>query len=616
MLSDKEKQEIIRRIERGQPLPDKYRWILFDANRRQVELVWNGKTSEVCNTVLPFQTIEQVDEPRAEKPDSEESIPLFSIDERGRQLKGWTNKLIWGDNKLVLSALKNGPLRREIEAQGGLKLIYADPPFDVGADFTMPIKIGDDTFTKTPNILEEIAYRDTWGEGADSYLSMIYERLLLMRDLLADDGSIYLHCDWRLNSHIRLVLNEIFGSKNFRNEIIWHYSNLSATKGYFHRKHDTIFFLCKNREEYKFNPDAVRVPYAKTSMDRVKYKGSGFAKKAEGSWIHEAGKIPDDVWEIPLLKGNELLGYPTQKPEKLIERIIRASSNEGDLVADFFCGSGTTVAVAEKLGRKWIASDLGKFAIHTTRKRMISVQRECKASGKNYRAFEILNLGKYERQHFAAVNRNLRPLDQQKERQSKRDEFVQLILHAYHAQKVEQFRVFHGKKQDRMVVVGPIDMPVNRLDIEAAIAECRQHRVTKVDVLGFEFEMGLFPHALEEAKAQGIALTPKYIPREVFDKLVVEKNQVVFHDMAYMGLRPYIVEGKAGKMSTVAVELTGFSVYWTQDSIANAEMALEKKRSGSKIIVDSGRIVKVSKDKRGIQRREVLTKEWTDCTGR
>ena len=225
--------------------------------------------------------------------------------------------------------------------------------------------------------------------------------------------------------------------------------------------------------------------------------------------------------------------------------------------------------------------------------------------GQNYRAFEILNLGKYERQHFVAVNRNLRPSDQQRQCHQKRAEFVQLILHAYGAQKVEQFRVFHGRKQDRMVVVGPIDMAVNRLDIEEVIGACRRHRVAKVDVLGFEFEMGLFPHALEEAKSQGIALSPKYIPREVFDKRAVERNQVVFHDMAYIGLRPHIVERKAGKLPTVAVELTGFSVYWTQDSIANAEMALEKKRSGSKIIVDNGQIVKVSKDKQGVLRREV-----------
>jgi adenine-specific DNA-methyltransferase len=162
-LSDTEKQEVIRFLEAGKPLPDKYRFLLFD-DKREVELVWNGKTDEVCNVVLPFQVIEQVDEPRAEKVKQQPN--LFTFDERGRQLSGWTNKLIWGDNKLILSSLKNGPLREEIEKQGGIKLIYIDPPFDVGADFSMDIEIGDDTFTKKPNILEEIAYRDTWGKGA------------------------------------------------------------------------------------------------------------------------------------------------------------------------------------------------------------------------------------------------------------------------------------------------------------------------------------------------------------------------------------------------------------------------------------------------------------------
>ncbi len=157
-----------------------------------------------------------MDEPRAEK-DTRLQMSMFDLDSRGRQLKGWTNKLIWGDNKLILSSLKNGPLREEIEKQGGLKLIYIDPPFDVGADFSMDIEIPSsdgtsDTFTKKPNILEEIAYRDTWGKGADSFIAMIYERLVLMRDLLAQDGSIYVHCDWRVNSYIRLVLDEVFGS--------------------------------------------------------------------------------------------------------------------------------------------------------------------------------------------------------------------------------------------------------------------------------------------------------------------------------------------------------------------------------------------------------------------
>ena len=184
-LTEQEQQDIIRFIEADKPLPEKYRFLLFE-DKREVELVWNGKTNEVCNVVLPFQTIEQVDEPRAEKPeDTAAQQDLFSTDSRGRQLKGWTNKLIWGDNKLILSSLKNGPLREEIERQGGLKLIYIDPPFDVGADFSMDIEIGGDTFTKKPNILEEIAYRDTWGQGADSFISMIYERLVLMRDLLS-----------------------------------------------------------------------------------------------------------------------------------------------------------------------------------------------------------------------------------------------------------------------------------------------------------------------------------------------------------------------------------------------------------------------------------------------
>ena len=177
-LTDNEKRDIIKLLESDKPLPDKYRFLLFD-DKREVELVWNGKTNEVCNIVLPFQTIEQVDEPRAERSEDKPAMgDLFVMDNRGRQLQGWTNKLIWGDNKLILSSLKNGPLRDEIEKQGGLKLIYIDPPFDVGADFSMDIEIGDDTFTKKPNILEEIAYRDTWGKGADSFIAMIFERLV------------------------------------------------------------------------------------------------------------------------------------------------------------------------------------------------------------------------------------------------------------------------------------------------------------------------------------------------------------------------------------------------------------------------------------------------------
>ena len=229
-LTETEKREILQCLEEGKPLDDKFRFLLF-GDKREVELVWNGKTSEVCNVVLPFQIIEQVDEPRGERKKVQEQAMLFDLDGRGRQLKGWTNKLIWGDNKLILSSLKNGPMREEIEKQGGIKLIYIDPPFDVGADFSMDIEIGDDTFTKQPNILEEIAYRDTWGRGADSFIAMIYERLSLMRDLLAEDGSIYVHCDWRVNSYIRLILDDVFGKENYINEIVWKSGEIKGARG-------------------------------------------------------------------------------------------------------------------------------------------------------------------------------------------------------------------------------------------------------------------------------------------------------------------------------------------------------------------------------------------------
>ena len=615
-LTEQEQQEIIRFLEADKPLPEKYRFLLFE-DKREVELVWNGKTNEVCNIVLPFQTIEHVDEPRAE---ANEQLGLF--DERGRQRKGWTNKLIWGDNKLVLSSLKNGPLREEIEAQGGLKLIYIDPPFDVGADFSMDIEIGGETLTKNPNILEEIAYRDTWGQGADSFLAMIYERLILMRDLLAEDGSIYVHCDWRVNSHIRLALDEAFRN-NFEREVIWSFDTKSGYKSAVKnwvRSHDTILFYSKNHDRKIFNKqftpydDKYLERFKRVDADGRKYRDDrGNGKK---QYLDELqGIAVPDVWrDIKSFQqdatSDEYLNYPTQKREALLERIIKTSSNEGDLVADFFCGSGTTAAVAEKLGRKWIVTDLGKFAIHTTRKRMIGVQRQRKADGEDYRAFEVLNLGKYERQYYIGVNPNLREVEQQKQLEAREKTFIDLILRAYSAEKTDGFTSFQGKKAGRLIAIGPVNLPVTRLFIEEIILECRKHQITRVDVLGFEFEMGLFPNLLEEAKRKGIDLAPKYIPAEVFDKRAVEQNQVVFHDVAFIEVKPLVTHGEQGKPSTVSVELTDFSVFYSQDSISHAEQTLKNK--SSKIVVEKGQVVKVTRDTDGILTRKILTKEWTD----
>ena len=639
-LTEQEQQEVVRFIEGDKPLPDKYRFLLFEG-KREVELLWNGKTGEVSSTVLPFQTIEQVDEPRVEKSsDSKLQPDLFTTDARGRQLKGWTNKLIWGDNKLILSSLKNGPLREEIEAQGGLKLIYIDPPFDVGADFSMDIEIGDDTFTKKPNILEEIAYRDTWGKLADSFIAMISERLTLMRDLLAEDGSIYVHCDWRVNSFIRLVMNEVFGVDNYVNEIVWKSGVIKGGRGksrkfgklvdylFIYSKGDQYIFhnvykpydLTDKHNKFKhkdkdgrlYSRDAPLGNYSDEKIAEFEKKGRIYVtktgKKQLIRYLDElpgltVGELWDDINPINQV-AMERLDYPTQKPEALLERVITTSSNPGDLVADFFCGSGTTAAVAEKLGRKWICADLGKFAIHTTRKRIIGVQRELKEEGKDYRAFEILNLGKYERQHYIGVNLDLREEQKQQQLAAKEEAFVELILHAYRAEKTEGFTAFHGKRAGRLVVVGPINLPVTRLFVEEIILECRKKHITKVDILGFEFEMGLFPNVLDEARAKGIDIAPKYIPAEVFDKRAVEKDQVVFHDVSYIEVKPHV------KKNSVAVELTDFSVFYTQDSIANAEATLKNK--DSKIVVEKGQMVKVSKDKDGIVSRETLTENWTD----
>lgn len=610
-LNPQEHQEVIRHLEAGTPLPEKYRFLLF-AGKREAELVWSGKTDAVCDVVLPFQTIERVSDPWVEDLAGPQPEPSGSAPQGGR-LTDWTNKLIQGDNRLILSALKNGPMREAIEAQGGLKLIYIDPPFDVGADFSMDIRIREETFIKGSAVLEGIAYRDTWGRGADSFISMMYERLVLMRDLLAKDGSIYVHCDWRTNALLRLVLDEIFARCN--NEIIWHYTGGGRADSYFSKKHDSIFWYAKG-DTWIFNPDAIRVPYKQSSG----YARGGITSASGKRYRpNPLGTIPDDVWDIPIINplAAERLGYPTQKPEALLERIIKASSNTGDLVADFFCGSGTTAAVAEKLGRKWIAADLGKFAVHTTRKRLIGIQRSLKAQGKNYRAFEVLTPGKYARRYYTGADKDQpgshsgqqpAALQHAAKQHTGRQPaagppaFYDLILTAYGAEKAEGFATLHGKRNGRMVAVGPVDGPVSRAFAQRVIRECAERQISAVDLLGFEFAQDLFPDLPKEARAKGVAVTVRHIPADVFDKRAVEKNQTVFHDAACITAKTLRQENR------VAVMLVDFSLPCPQDS--GAEAALKNKSTA--IVVENSGIVKVSQGKDGRVNREVLTRDWTD----
>ena len=649
-LTDNEKRDVVKLIEEGKVLPEKYRFLLFDESK-QVELTWNGKSDEVTNVVLPFQIIEQIDEPRNEEIKMAQGSFDFAS---GRQMTGWTNKLIWGDNKYILSSLKNGPMREEIEKEGGIKLIYIDPPFDVQADFSMDIKIGDGAYSKKPNVLEQIAYRDTWGLGADSFLSMIYERLILAKDLLADDGSIFVHCDYRLSGRMRLLLNEVFGEDSFSNEIIWQgaVGDTSAKNKKFIKSHDTIFIFRKNKDSYLWNE--VFQEYSEASKKLYKHEDSkgiyqlgpvdnpggggyqydlGYGEKIpsrgyampketalklieEDILVIEEGRVPrkkvyigegvrcKDVWtDIRSTQGSEFIGYPTQKPEKLLERIIQSSSNKGDIIFDFFAGSGTTASVAEKLNRKWICSDIGKFSVHAIRKRMIDVQREQKKQEKDWRAFEILNLGKYQRQYFIYDGKSERDEIKQQQKVQKEKEFERLILEAYQATSIDGFATIHGKKGGEFVSLGPINQPLSRNHVEEVISECLKNNITTVDILGFEYEMGLFPTIQEEAKAKGLRLSYKQIPMEVFDKRAVSKGEIVFHDVAYIEFKPHFNGRK------LSVELTDFAVFYNEDNL-NIDETLGNGKS--KVVVENGQIVEKEKDKDGIISETILTSNWHD----
>jgi len=662
-LTDTDKNRIIELIKTGEKLPKEFIYKLF-TDEEDVFLFWNGRKEDTTNIALPFHSIEHIDEPRKEK--DKQQTSMFETDFRGRQLKGWTNKLIWGDNKLILSSLANGPLREEIEKEGGLKLIYIDPPFAVGADFGFDIQIGGETAEKKQSIIEEIAYRDTWGKGVSSYLTMMYERLKLMHNLLAEDGSIYVHVDSKVSLYLRLILDDIFGIDNFQNEIIWkRYAVHSLSTKRYDSINDTILFYSKNVENYFFTSQYEkltdeelldRFPHIEQETNRrfqhvALEQSSNSSSRGEERiiqgknvfssvgwrWTQKtfderlainpnliywtgndkprykiysdeyAGKPLGNIWtDIQYMSAgdSQKLDYPTQKPESLLERIIKASSNEGDLIADFFCGSGTTAAVAEKLGRKWITTDLGRFSIHPTRKRLIGVQRELQASGKDFRAFELLNLGKYERQFFMDdLSKDLTGFDNLLGLTKKENIYINLILEAYKAKRIDGHTTLHGIKAGRFVNVGPLDVPVTQSRLMDIFEECRQKLYTQVDVLGFEFEMGLTPQFIQELKEKGVAITLKYIPKDVFDKRAVEKGQAKFYDVAYLDCKLKIKNGE------LQITLTDFVTHYTQDDIEDIQQSM---RVGSKVVIENGQIFKIEKDKNGIINRTLLTENWFD----
>lgn len=278
------------------------------------------------------------------------------------------NRLIYGDNLLAMAALLGGD-QESPSLRGAVDLIYIDPPFDSKADYRTRIAIPGATIDQRPAVIEQFAYSDTWADGTASYLAMITPRLILMKELLSDRGAIYVHLDWHVGHYVKIVLDEVFGRENFVNEIVRAYYGGGQSKGFFPRKHDNIY-LYKKADDPFFDADAIRVPYDSDYRATV-FGAEGGRMQGRTYEPNPLGKIPEDWWIMNRPYGSEITGYGTQKPEALLERIIKASCPPGGLVADFFVGSGTTAAVAERLGRRWVVSDLGKPAVMVSRKRLI-----------------------------------------------------------------------------------------------------------------------------------------------------------------------------------------------------------------------------------------------------
>jgi adenine-specific DNA-methyltransferase len=518
------------------------------------ELVWEGKYDSgghrkaPLRVALPFQTVETVNESAQQR---QRALDLFAASRDPE----WRNRLIWGDKKYVMPALLG-------EFADSIDLIYVDPPFATGQDFSFITRIpgGSEEFVKEPSIIEQKAYRDTWGKGIDSYLQWFCEAALFMHQLLKENGSLYVHLGVGVAHAVKQVLDEVFGPDGFSNEVIWHYRRWTNVSGTYQQMHDVILYYVKGPTP-TFNKIQIQPTESQQAVIDRGYnvnKVDGKEGKVLQLLVYDrdkvdalvaAGKLDtskygrivyrdttltaaNDVWtDIQYLHSQavERTGYATQKPEALLSRIIEISSNPGDLVADFFCGSGTTPVVAEKSDRRWLSCDLSRFAIHTTRKRLLGID--------NISPFLVQNLGKYERQLWQEAEFG-------PDAEERTKAYRKLILDLYHATPVDGYIWLHGVKAGAMVHVGSVDAPVTMSDVTNIIAEAKKAtgpskqgtKVPSFDVLGWDFAFELHEVASQKAAEANMALHFVRIPREVLDKRAVEQGDIKFFELAALAV--------------------------------------------------------------------------------
>lgn len=483
----------------------------------------------------------------------------------------WMNRLVYGDNLLTMQALLAGDPQTGLPSlRGKVDLIYIDPPFDSKADYRTKVKLPGVDLQQKPTVVEQFAYADTWEEGTISYLKMIYKRLVLMKELLSSNGCIYVHIDWHVGPYVKTILDDIFGKENFVNEIVWSYSWGIRTDSRWNRKHDTIYMYSKSAENIKFNANEVleERQVSESTANRLKYKGALIKDGNKGRGDSELA-LPSDVWYIATINGmaKERLNYATQKPEALLERIIKASSNEGDLVCDFFGGSGTTAAVAERLGRRWITCDIGKPASLVMRKRFIDQE---------VNPFLYQSIGDYQKEAFHN-NKKLRRVG----------DLSQVVLGLFGALPFSPEQVsdrnFGYVKGTRNLVM--VDSP-NRLTTAATVRRAVEAKAAllggdwdKVIVLGWNFAFDI-SQAIEKYKNSNVEVL--VIPPDLLDKLskkgfkkLIADKTVRFSSLQYLVVNPVEVTVNGNGEDELDISLNNY-VLLSPDNIPLDDKDKEK----------------------------------------
>lgn len=490
----------------------------------------------------------------------------------------WMNRLVYGDNLLTMQALLAGDPQTGLPSlRGKVDLIYIDPPFDSKADYRTPITLPNASFSQKPTVIEQFAYADTWEDGTISYLKMLYPRLMIMKELLSERGSIFVHIDWHVGAYVKILLDDIFGKENFRNEITWYYPNsgLKARSKKFHQVTDTIFYYVKSIDNFTFHHIFKKRKDGQSKQAKRKFnpitKKADMVRDENGKIVYQITDevLENSLWEVASLSNNpvESVGYATQKPEALLERIIKASSNEGDLVCDFFGGSGTTAAVAEKLGRRWITCDIGKPASLVMRKRFIDQE---------VNPFLYQSIGDYQKEAFHN-NKKLRRVG----------DLSQVVLGLFGALPFSPEQVsdrnFGYVKGTRNLVM--VDSP-NRLTTAATVRRAVEAKASllggdwdKVIVLGWNFAFDI-SQAIEKYKNSNVEVL--VIPPDLLDKLskkgfkkLIADKTVRFSSLQYLMVNPVEVTVNGNGEDELDISLNNY-VLLSPDNIPLDDKDKEK----------------------------------------